>query len=357
MVVLRPVSLADLDQLVALVAKAGFGLTTLPADADLLRQRIEGSMRGFEKLQQKPEGEPYLFILEDLTTGKVVGTTGVFSKVGGFEPFYAYRIETTIHESKMLKVRKEIQTLHLYAEHDGPSEIGSLFLAPEYRGGGNGRLLSLGRFLFMAQFKKFFDPLVIAEMRGVIDAKGHSPFWDAIGRHFFDLELPHADYLSIINKRFIAELMPQHPIYIPLLPAAAQSVIGKVHPQTEPALHVLETEGFSRNGMIDIFEAGPCVSCPLRKIRAVKESELTTIGRIIEGPVESAPYIMSNTSRDFRACMGQLMVEKDGTATITKLTGLALKVKVGEKLRYVTAKPAGKTADKPADKPGDKTVK
>lgn len=340
MVVLRPVSLADLDQLVALVAQAGFGLTTLPADANLLRQRIEGSVRGFEKLQQKPEGEPYLFVMEDLTTGKVVGTTGIFSKVGGFEPFYAYRVETSVHESKMLKVRKEIQTLHLYAEHDGPSEIGSLFLAPEYRGGGNGRLLSIGRFLFMAQFKKFFDPLVIAEMRGVIDDQGRSPFWDAIGKHFFEIDLPHADYLSIINKRFIADLMPKHPIYIPLLPQAAQDVIGKVHPQTAPALHVLETEGFSLNGMVDIFEAGPCVSSPLRKIRAVKESVQARIAQIVEGPLEAKSYIISNTQRDFRACMGPLVVEKDESVIITKLTGLALKVKVGDSLRYVTAKPS-----------------
>ena len=339
MVVIRPVSLDDLDALVALVAQAGFGLTTLPADANLLSQRIEGSMRGFEKLQQKPEGEPYLFVMEDLTTGEIVGTCGVFSKVGGFEPFYAYRIETTIHESKMLKVRREIKTLHLYAEHNGPSEIGSLFLSAPFRGGGNGRLLSIGRFLFLAEFKKFFDPLVIAEMRGVIDEHGRSPFWDALGKHFFELELPRADYLSIINKRFIADLMPKHPIYIPLLPQAAQDVIGKVHEQTAPALHVLQTEGFTLNGMVDIFEAGPCVSCPLRKIRGVKDSVKARVSQIVEGPIEAPSYIISNASRDFRACMGPLKIEADESVTITKLTGLALKIKVGDKVRFVTAKP------------------
>jgi len=349
MVVIRPVSLDDLDELVALVALAGFGLTTLPADANLLGQRIEGSQHGFDKLREEPEGEPYLFVMEDFTTGKVVGTCGVFSKVGGFEPFYAYRVETTVHESKMLKVRKEIPTLHLDMNHNGPSEIGSLFLHPQYRGGGNGRLLSLGRFLFMAEFKKFFDPMVIAEMRGVIDGQGRSPFWDAIGKHFMDLELPRADYLSIINKRFIAELMPKHPIYIPLLPQPAQDVIGKVHEQTAPALHVLESEGFKYNGMIDIFEAGPCVSSPLKKIRAVRDSVKRRVAHIIEGPIESPAFIISNTSRDFRACMGQVREEPDESVTITKLVGLALKVKVGDKVRFVGARPnagAG-TAQKP----------
>ncbi len=344
MVVIRPVSMNDLNELVALVARAGYGLTSLPADANLLGRRIEGSAHGFDKLQQKPEGEPYLFVMEDLTTGKVVGTCGVWSKVGGFEPFYAYRVDTNIHESKQLKVRKEVKTLHLVAEHNGPSEIGSLFLAPEYRGGGNGRLLSVGRFLFMAEFKKYFDPIVIAEMRGVIDDQGRSPFWDAIGKHFFEIDLPTADYLSVVNKKFIADLMPKHPIYIPLLPEAAQAVIGKVHEQTAPALHVLESEGFKHNGMIDIFEAGPCVSCPMKKIRAVRQSIKARIGAIVESPLaptgsgDATMYILSNARRDYRACIGPLREEADGSVTITKLAGLGLKVKVGDKLRYVTAK-------------------
>ena len=57
--------------------------------------------------------------------------------------------------------------LHLVAEHNGPCEIGSLFLAPVHRGGHNGRVLSLSRFLFMADHEHCFDPVVLAEMRGV----------------------------------------------------------------------------------------------------------------------------------------------------------------------------------------------
>src|SRR5207302_321780 len=246
MLVIRPIALPDLDQLEALTALTGYGLTTLPRDKQLLRRRIRESIRGFEKLtdDDRPRGETYLFVMEDLSTGKVVGTSAIVAKVGGFDPFYAYRIETTVHESKMLKVRKEVQVLHLVREHDGPCEIGSLFLAPQYRRGGAGRLLSLCRFLFMAQFPEYFDPEVIAEMRGVVDEKGGSPLWDHLGRHFFDIDYPTADYLSMVNKRFIADLMPKHPIYIPLLPKDAQAVIGKVHEQTEPALRMLEAEGF-----------------------------------------------------------------------------------------------------------------
>ena len=64
----------------------------------------------------------------------------------------------------MLDVRKEIQTLALVEEHNGPCEIGSLFLHPDYRRNGTGRMLSASRFLFMAEHKHRFETQVIAEM-------------------------------------------------------------------------------------------------------------------------------------------------------------------------------------------------
>src|SRR5258707_8803007 len=147
MLVFRPITLEDLPQLGELASAAGIGLTTLPKDPQLLENRILESRRSFERLAvsskaaekagalggaERPGGEIYLFVLEDLHTGKIVGTSAIVSKVGGFEPFYAYKIETTVHESDTLNVRKEIKFLKLVTEHNGPCEIGSLFLAPEY---------------------------------------------------------------------------------------------------------------------------------------------------------------------------------------------------------------------------------
>src|SRR2546423_5001828 len=273
MLVMRPVQLSDLDALLALSASTGFGLTTLPNDPEFLRKRIVKSQRSFAGMGEHPAGESYLLVMEDTDTGKVIGTSGCVSKVGGCEPFYAYRIETTVHESKFLGVRKEINVLHLVAEHNGPCEIGSLFLSPLHRGGSVGRVLSLARFLFMVEHEQCFDPIVLAEMRGVVDPHGRTPFWDAVGKHFFDIDYPKADYLSVINKRFIADLMPKHPIYITLLPKDAQAVIGLVHEQTRPALRMLEAEGFAGAGMVDMFDAGPIGTSPPREIRVVRESK------------------------------------------------------------------------------------
>src|SRR6185295_11034122 len=144
MLVMRPVKMDDLDALVELAAHTGHGMTTLPKDRNLLQRRIHDSQRGFEKLaaDDRPRGETYLFVMEDLKTGQLAGICGIVSKVGGFEPFYAYKIETAVHESHELHVRKEIKFLKLVADHNGPCEIGSLFLSPDFRKGGNGRLLS-----------------------------------------------------------------------------------------------------------------------------------------------------------------------------------------------------------------------
>lgn len=335
MKIIRPVAATDLEDLLALAGQTSFGLTTLPRDADYLRQRIAESEEGFSRLADgRPRGEAYLLVLEDTDTSRVLGTAGIVSKVGGFDPFWAYRIETSVHESKDLGIRKEIQTLHLVKDHDGPCEIGSMFLHPDARGRGVGRTLSLARFLFIAEYPQSFDETVIAEMRGVIDDRGHSDFWDAVGKHFFEIDFPKADYLSILNKQFIADLMPHHPIYIPLLPPAAQAVIGQVHEKTAPALQILTREGFAFTGMVDIFEAGPIVSCPRDQLRLVRTSRQVPVVAC-SGSIDAPPdhlVATSGGSRPFRCCGTPLTLTSAGVSLPEKAAA-ALGVGVGDLVR------------------------
>ena len=339
MLVIRPVSLDDLDQLYALAGGTGYGLTSLPRDRDLLQNKITESIESFSRLGQRPRGECYLFVLEDMKTGNAVGTTGIVSKVGGFEPFYSYKVETQVAECEALKIRKEMKSLRLVTDHNGPCEVGSLFLSRDYRKDGNGRLLSLVRFMFIAEFPKRFDPVVIAELRGIIDEKGNSPFWDALGHHFFDTDYPNADYLSVVDKKFIADLMPKHPIYIPLLPRVAQDVIGKVHPQSEPAAGILVEEGFADSGMVDIFDAGPIISCRRDDIRTVRETRRAMVEDILEELPPSEPYVIASPKKEFRACKGPIQITAGGVRLLPR-EALALQVKVGDLVRYVPLKPA-----------------
>jgi arginine N-succinyltransferase len=343
---LRPVSMGDLDALEALAGLTGFGLTTIPRDRAVLERRIRQSEHAFAKVDPHPGPEAYLFVMEDLSRQQVVGTCGVMSKTGGFEPFYAYRVEKAVRASQELNIRKVIPTLHLVTEHNGPCEIGSLFLHPQARGQHIGRLLSMMRFVYLAQFPAFFDQTVIAEMRGVIDEQGRSPFWDALGRHFFDIEFVKADYLSLVNKRFIADLMPRHPIYIPLLPESAQAVIGQVHDQTAPALHILQQEGFAFSGMVDIFEAGPVVLCELPAIRAVAESRLDAVASLTDDDPTDSPYlsIIATPDRNMRGCGGVVQRLEARSVAISKRCAEMLGLGVGDLVRHVKLRP---------DKPGD----
>jgi arginine N-succinyltransferase len=297
-------------------------------------------------MASKPGGETYLFVMEDLNRKMVGGIAGIVSKVGGFEPFWAYRVETTLHESKSLNVSKDIRALHLVKEHNGPSEIGSLFLAPNFRKGANGRLLSLSRFMFIADHRQYFDPVVLAEMRGVIDEKGGSVFWDALGRHFFEIDFPKADALVMLDKGFIADLMPKHPIYIPLLPKVAQDVIARVHSETVPAIKLLEGEGFTFSGMVDIFEGGPILSCATDEIRTVRESRLSEVYKVLDKPIEADGFLISNTyAHGFRATVAPINIAPDKGVELSRETAEALNIKKGDAVRIAPLRPSALSLD------------
>ncbi|MDV7395380.1 arginine N-succinyltransferase, partial [Arthrospira platensis SPKY1] len=123
-----------------------------PNDPDFLESKIHASLRAFYPKISQPGGEHYLFVLEDLSTGALVGTSGIQARVGGFEPFYTYEVRWEKQSYAPLRIDRDMGVLHLKRSHKGPSEICSLFLHPEFRRYGLGKMLSLGRFLFMKQF-------------------------------------------------------------------------------------------------------------------------------------------------------------------------------------------------------------
>jgi arginine N-succinyltransferase len=338
MLIVRRVQESDLNPLFELIQKSEYGLTTLKISKDELESRIERSMFAFRQKSGKPSGQPYVFVMEDLSNGEIVGTCSIYSKIGGFEPMYSYEIKESHHNSEELGVFKTIQVLHLREEHNGPTEIGSLFLSPDYWGGGHGRLLSLSRFLFMAEFRERFEKEVVAEMRGVVGKDGKSPLWTALGSHFFQIDFPKAETLSSQSKKFIADLMPKHPIYIPLLPEDAQDVIGKVHQNTKPALNVLEKEGFKFCQLVDIFDGGPTLHCNLADIRAVKESMAGTVQAIEKEVQNGKQQLLSNASLQFKACLGETSWNHD-QVTIDQVTALRLGLKVGDHVRCIYLKP------------------
>jgi arginine N-succinyltransferase len=346
MFIIRPIEGKDLDGLMKLLEKSGHGLTSLPRDPEVLKKRIRMSERSFAHREDAPRGEDYLFVMEELFTGQIVGVCAIISKIGGFEPYYFYRLEKTHHESKLIHVKNDITSLHFHFIHNGPAEICSLYLHPDYRNAQNGRFLSLSRFLFIAENRKHFEDQVIAEMRGMVNDSGHSPFWDAVGKHFFKIDFPTADYLSVKNKKFIEEMMPKTPIIANLLPSDAEYVIGKVHPNTEPAKRILEQEGFHFSGLVGIFEPGPVLTADIDKIRSIKESIVGEIEEVSDKAFKSEIFIISRMSTNFRAALGGVVKLKSGGYKISGVTAAALKLRLGDKIRFVSFRPKDKKKKK-----------
>ncbi|QQE13113.1 arginine N-succinyltransferase [Planctomycetota bacterium] len=341
MVIIRPIEISDYQEFVQLVSKAEFGMTSLTNDPEYLEKRVNDSIRAFERIDYKPTpGEAFMFVMEDLSTGRIVGTSGIVPKVGGFEPFYAFRIKTGVQRSDLINVQKEIRTLHPYAEHNGPCEICSLFLDEDYRNSGNGRLLSLSRFLFMSEHPTHFDPEIIAALRGVIDKDGHSPFYDAISQHFFDIDFLAASKQSVFDKSFVGDLMPKHPVYIAALPQAAQDVIGEVHRNTVPARRLLEQEGFVFSGLIDIFEGGPIYTCPRNKIRTLRESSSVIVDRIAPTINSTSEHIIATSDPSFRASKAFVDFNSQEYITVDPETADALELKLGDSVRVAPIRPA-----------------
>ena len=77
---------------------------------------------------------------------------------------------------------------------------------------------------------------------------------------------------AVTDNQFILDLMPQHPIYVDLLPHAARKVVGQCHKDGEGARRLLEWEGFAFSNVVDIFDGGPLMSARRDHIRTLRES-------------------------------------------------------------------------------------
>ena len=344
MLVVRPIGPQDQDALYQIAVDSGVGFTSLPINRDVLNAKIAHSVASFAKPVSQPYDEGYLFVLENTLTGEVIGTTAVEASVGTRTPFYHYHRQTVVHASPTLDVHNKMEVLTLCNHYTGCAEVCTLFLQEAHRCGTNGRLLSKSRFLFMAQFAERFGTKVIAEMRGVNDTSGNSPFWHWLGTHFFSMEFKQADYLvGLGNKVFIAELMPKYPLYVNLLSPEAQAVISHVHEKTRPALRLLEKEGFQDMGYVDIFDAGPTVEAQLRDISSVKNSEVLPT-KIAQPKHDAELFLVSNTKlTNFRSSIVPVSFDDQGNAIISQETARGLELHHQDLCRLVAVKAYYKT--------------
>jgi arginine N-succinyltransferase len=330
--IMRPAQLSDFDALRSMAVESGPGFTSLPVDEEILRKRLLKSVDSFAGRLDQPEYGKYLMMLENVETGEIGGCSAVKAGIGVSAPFFNYRIITLAQASQEAERRFDMDALILTNEFVGFTEVGTLFLREKHRGAGVGRLLAQSRYMLMSTRPHWFGEMIIAELRGVVSHEGETPFWECLGKHFFRMSFPQADYLSATtDNQFILDLMPKYPIYVDLLPPEAREVIGRCHKDGVPAFKLLEWEGFRFEKVVDIFDGGPIMQAPRKMIRTTREARLVELE---VGEATGQTGIIANIELEgFRASLLEGAAMGENRFVTTQDTLDKMKLKRGDKAR------------------------
>lgn len=327
---LRAAHLSDLEHLYEMAKLTGGGFTNLPADKSALTKKLERADEAFSRTGDELGDDVFTLVLENTETGQVRGTCQLFTQVGQQWPFYSYRLNTLTQHSQELDRTVRAELLSLVTDLEGSSEVGGLFLHPGERAGGLGLLLARSRYLFIAMHRSRFADRILAELRGVIDDRGGSPFWDGVAGRFFGMTFQEADYFNAINgNQFIADLMPKHPVYVAMLNDEAKKVIGVPHPTGRAAMRMLENEGFAYEGYVDIFDGGPTMTARTDNVKSVAEARPAKVSAV-DLDIGERALVATGELGSFKSAYGMREFGEDDTVAIDEVCAKALEVGVGD---------------------------
>ncbi len=337
--VIRPANMDDLQPIYEMAKRTGGGFTNLPPDKKALSAKLERSAAGFSRVDDDVADDLYVFVLQNSLTGEVRGTCQIFGKVGQRWPFYSYRIGALTQHSVELERTFRADILNLSTDLEGTTEVGGLFLHPGERAGGLGMLIARSRYLFIRNHRQRFADRTIAELRGVIDEAGGSPFWDGVAGRFFGMSFQEADEFNAkFGNQFIADLMPKHPVYIAMLQESAKTVIGVPHPSGRAAMRMLENEGFAWENYVDIFDGGPTMTARTDQIKSIRDAKDVTITGVSDAVGEhktgDKKLITLGRLHAFKAAYGWID-DSNGDVVIDADIARALDISAGDKITYV----------------------
>jgi arginine N-succinyltransferase len=323
----------DLQHLYEMAKLTGGGFTNLPPDRKTLANKLERSHAALSRTGDEKADDLFVLILENAATGEVRGTCQIFTAVGQRWPFYSYRMGTITKYSQELDRSFRAEVLNLVNDLEGASEVGGLFLHPNERAGGLGMLLARSRYLFIARHRARFADRILAELRGVIDEAGGSPFWDGVAGRFFGMSFQEADEFNATHgNQFIADLMPKHPIYQAMLTDQARAVIGVPHPSGRAAMRMLEAEGFAFENYIDIFDGGTTMTARTDNVRTIREALSAQVLAIEPGG--DPALVSAGRLADYRCAQGRVRIQRGGV-TIDAECAEVLGVGIGDEVLHV----------------------
>ncbi|MBD5803633.1 Arginine N-succinyltransferase subunit alpha [Azoarcus sp. Aa7] len=337
MLTIRPAQHSDLDALVETAARVAAPDVSLPNDPRLLERLIAQSEDALAADIDFPGEEQYLLVATD--RGALAGAMLVVAAAGHPGADYSFRNETIIHASPELGVNHRMYALTLSHDLSGFTLLRPpLVVHGERRAAVECALLqaALG---FIAEHPERFAEDLIAPLPGMIDEDGESPFWSAVGSKFFGVSYREAERLALGKDRsFMAELMPHHPIYVPLLPECAQNVLGQTRAGYMPTYGLLIDEGFEAERYVDVFDGGPIFNVKRELVHSIRVAHRLPLA-VDEAIGRSEPdCLLANreTSR-FRAVLAPALRRPDGRVATTAEAANKLELIDDDEVRCVLA--------------------
>lgn len=310
MFVVRPVALTDVAALEALASVATPWVHTLPKSRQAIQRAVERSLASFAAQVDMPSEESYMFVLESGDKQDLLGTAAIAATAGSNGTFFAFRNDVIQQVSRDLNISHSVHALTLCSDLTGYSQLSSFYMRDwrlsGLKAGLEAVLLSRARLMFAAVAPHRFSDRFFASLAGVTDQHACSPFWEALGRKFFQMDFLEAERLieGARNRSLIVELMPHYPVYVPLLPGNAQAAMGQVHTEGELPFRILSAEGFETDDFIDIFDGGPILQAHKHALRAFSSSltrQVTAADRATKDAEQVTYLIATARAENFRA--------------------------------------------------------
>lgn len=262
----------------------------LPNHAPSIRKllkHVEGSFAS----AVEPDRRKFVFVLWDLTRNRAVGTSSLIARLGTRDaPYLYFDVIDEERYSRTLDKHFRHTLLRLGSSYAGPTELGGLVVAPEYRGNPQklGRFISFSRFAFLAAHRQVFQSQLLAELMPPLKGDGRSHLWEALGRRLTGLTYAEADLLSSQDKEFVQDLFPRGLINTSLLSLEAKSVVGQVGQATLGVERMLRSIGFQYARRVDPFDGGPHFVADTDSVAMIAQSRRCVFARELTNESGSA---------------------------------------------------------------------
>ncbi len=326
---IRPLAMADASALLKLITESSGGLSSLQPRLDFLKDYIATSENSFGGEYPLEKPHKYLLGMFELSPlsgpdgGRLIGCSAVKTQIGIESPF----INFDLHGDG------ENQTLKASSRFKGATEVGSLFLHPDYRDSGLGRYLAKVRYHLIGSEPWRFGDMVIAELRGICGTEG-SPLYDHLFEYKLDKTFLEADaeYFDR-NPNSLGDIVPIGAVPTVNFPIEVKMSLAQPHPTGVGAMRLLQSEGFIFSGTIDLFDAGPIMSVHRDTIRTTMQTKSLPCLSATDLIDAQDSLISVGKVSDFRAVVTPASELGNGVL-VPERALTALGVKAGSSLRF-----------------------